>query len=122
MTLKLSAIPALLSLALLVACAQPGDKQDGPDWSKSRVHKVTTPNGDHVTAHVLGDAKNGYDYDARIRRMTRANADIQDRQRVLDDAARSLMSSLCGAGYKQERPFNTANYFGQRGRFVCSGR
>ncbi|MFT6583286.1 MAG: hypothetical protein ACKVKG_16815 [Alphaproteobacteria bacterium] len=122
MTLKLSAIPALLSLALLAACAPSGDKQDGPDWSKSSVHKVTTRNGDHVTARVVGDAKNGYDYDARIRRMSRANTDTQDRQRVLSDATQSLMSSLCGAGYKQERPFNSANYFSQRGRFVCSGK
>ena len=123
MTLKLSAIPAILSLALLTAaCVSTGDKEGRPDWSKAQTHRVVTTNGDRVSARVIGDAKNGYQFDARIRRMSRTNSDTQDRQYVLDAAAQTLMSKLCGAGYKQERPIYGANYFSQYGRFVCTGK
>ncbi len=111
---------ALILALLAAACAGGADSANAPDWSKSTTYNVTTGHSDRVAMRVLGNAKDGYDYHARIRHTTRSDPDPLDRQRTLSDATRTVIAKLCPAGAKEARPSYASNNYEQSGRFVCT--
>jgi hypothetical protein len=116
--LKNAAFALLLPLA--AACAADGTESGGLDWSKSTTYNVKTGRGDRVTLRVLGDGKDSYDYQARIRHTTRSDTDPLDRQRVLRDASRVVVGKLCAKGANNARPHYASNNYEEFGRFVCA--
>jgi hypothetical protein len=115
--LKIASI--FIMIPLTGACTSSGNEAGDPDKAKSTTYNVKTGRGDRVAMRVLGNATDGYDYHARIRHTTRSDPDPLDRQRVLGDAARTIITKLCSRGANEARPSFSSNYYEQIGRFVC---
>ncbi len=123
-------IAAVLSLApLAVACASAPDTKPKPVYPnpttvklpeiKTTTVNVKTDKGDRVAIRLYTSDSARYDYYARIRHLTRPKTDPLDRQRVLDEATRSVMGTSCPAGFTKTRPRDTSNYYERTGRFSC---
>ncbi len=116
---KIKYATVLSTILFASACAGGTGDSGGPDWSKSETYNVKTGRGDRVLMEVVGNATEGYDYNARIRHTSRSDPDPLDRQRVLGDASRIIVARICGIGAKETQPSYASNYYERRGRFVC---